>query len=80
MRGQGQAAQRVPARPPFPDLRHDLVAEAWRQRHPRRPHPQVLTPLDHALRSSLREGISSAQGRNQQLKKRKSDEKYVRLL
>lgn len=67
VRSQRQAAQGVLARPPFSDLRHELVAHGWCQRHLSVSHPYVLAPLYHALRRTLRG--HNAIGKRRTLKK-----------
>lgn len=59
MGGQRQAAQGVPACPPVPDLRLQLLAQGWCQCHLRCSNTQVLATLNHALRSTLWEEIDT---------------------
>lgn len=51
--GQSQAAQRVPARAPLPDLTHELFAQSGRHRYLPCSHAQVLAPLDDTFRGPL---------------------------
>ena len=61
-RGQGQAAQGVPPRPPLLDDRQDLLLHRRRQRDARRPNPHVIAAVDDALGGTLGWGSMGSVG------------------